>query len=303
VIRTSRTELFESAIGLVERVEYLGSRRRLSAEAFSPDFQIAFPYRGAFIWHVGDDAVMSDPNQVLFIKGGEPFRIEERRPEGFAELIITPAESTLRDVAADDGFDLERHPLFTARSRRATPDLQRRCVQFLHQAASDDAGACLGTNEALVALLRDVLRMNPASPVAAQRTQRLIRRAKEYLGARFTHGVQLSDVAAAVGASPAYLTDVFRRFEGISLHRYLTQLRLAHALIELPHAEDITTLALSLGFSSHSHFTLAFRRAFGCTPSQFRGMTRPRIVRSDVPPLQIVPGRAGEHPRYFGAFR
>src|SRR5262249_19539691 len=73
-----------------------------------------------------------------------------------------------------------------------------------------------------------------------------------------------------VGASSAYLTDVFSRFEGISLHRYVTQLRLARALIELPEAGNLTTLALDLGFSSHSHFTLAFRRAFGCTPSAFR---------------------------------
>jgi AraC-like DNA-binding protein len=60
----------------------------------------------------------------------------------------------------------------------------------------------------------------------------------------------------------------------VSLHQYLTQLRLARALVELPHAGDLTSLALDLGFSSHSHFTFAFRRAFGCTPSQFREAAR-----------------------------
>jgi AraC-like DNA-binding protein len=284
---TSRTRLFQSSIGLVERVDYRsGSRRRPGGENFSPDFQIAFPYRGGFVWHVGDDAVMSDPNQILFIKGGEPFRIEEQRPEGFGEVIITPADSTLRDVAAATGFDVERHPLFAARSRRATPDLQRRCIQFLHQAAAYRDGVELGANETLVALLQDALRLNPVSPVASPRTRLLIRRAKEYLDARFTHRVQLADVADAVGASPAYLTDLFRRFEGVSLQRYVTQLRLARALVELPHAPDITTLALNLGFSSHSHFTLVFHRAFGCTPSQFRGTTRPPIAHSAITLLQ-----------------
>jgi AraC-like DNA-binding protein len=37
---------------------------------------------------------------------------------------------------------------------------------------------------------------------------------------------------------------------------------------------DLTTLALNLGFSSHSHFSAVFRRAFGLTPSQFREATR-----------------------------
>jgi AraC-like DNA-binding protein len=35
-------------------------------------------------------------------------------------------------------------------------------------------------------------------------------------------------------------------------------------------AEDITGLALDLGFSSHSHFTDVFRREFGSTPSEIR---------------------------------
>jgi AraC-like DNA-binding protein len=101
-------------------------------------------------------------------------------------------------------------------------------------------------------------------------TARLIRWVKEFLAAELTNAIRLSDVAHAVGASPTYLTDVFRRVEGVSLHRYLTQLRLARALVALPHTEDLAALAVEIGFSSHSHFSAAFRRAFGCTPSQFR---------------------------------
>jgi AraC-like DNA-binding protein len=111
---------------------------------------------------------------------------------------------------------------------------------------------------------------HPASPA----TRRLIRRAKEFVEAHATEPLRLGDVAYAVGASPAYLTDVFRRCEGLPLHRYAVQLRLSRALVELPHAEDLTVLALDLGFSSHSHFTAAFRRAFDCTPSEFRESTR-----------------------------
>lgn len=136
-------------------------------------------------------------------------------------------------------------------------------------------------DEELLGLLRHALRLD-APPVAPESTRRLIRRTKEFLDATFATRIQLSQVGAAVGASPAYVTDVFRRYEGISLQRYVTQLRLARALIELPHAMDLTMLALDLGFSSHSHFTFAFRRSFGCTPSQFRRMT-PGSSRSPDP--------------------
>jgi AraC family transcriptional regulator len=109
---------------------------------------------------------------------------------------------------------------------------------------------------------------------ASRSTRCLIARTKTFLEAAFADPIRLADIAEAVGASPAYLTDVFSRVEGVPLHRYLMQLRLARALVELPDARDITTLALNLGFSSHSHFTASFRRAFGCTPSQFRNATR-----------------------------
>src|SRR5262249_26444680 len=95
----------------------------------------------------------------------------------------------------------------------------------------------------------------------------------EFLESAFSGSLRLSEAADAVGTSSTYLTDVFSRFEGVSLHRYVTQLRLARALVELPEAGDLTTLALDLGFSSHSHFTLAFRRAVGDTPSTFRALS------------------------------
>jgi AraC family transcriptional regulator len=128
----------------------------------------------------------------------------------------------------------------------------------------------LAAEELLIGLLRVALTPDAEVLEASRTTRRLIARAQDFLDARFTDPIQLADVAQAVGASPAYLTYIFSRIEGVPLHRYLTQLRLARALIELSDAPDITTLALSLGFSSHSHFTAAFRRAFACTPSQFR---------------------------------
>jgi AraC-like DNA-binding protein len=39
-------------------------------------------------------------------------------------------------------------------------------------------------------------------------------------------------------------------------------------------AGDLTRIALDLGFSSHSHFTAAFRRHFGLTPSAFAARQR-----------------------------
>jgi hypothetical protein len=38
----------------------------------------------------------------------------------------------------------------------------------------------------------------------------------------------------------------------------------------LPDCGDLSLLALDLGFHSHSHFSAAFKKTFGQTPTQFK---------------------------------
>jgi AraC family transcriptional regulator len=271
-----RRQLLTLPTGRVEDVARAGSRRRRSDEDFSPEFQVSFPYRGVFIWHVGRDDVVGDANQILFVTGGEAFRLSNPRPGGHAELILTPALSVLSEVSEAGGYDPQDHPLFQARSRRATPAVQHACARLLYEGSSDEGLDLLAAEENVLALLRAALEIEPFRVAPSASTRRLIRRTKEFLESAFTRPLRLSDVSDAAGASSTYLTDVFSRFEGVSLQRYVTQLRLARALLELPYVDDLTTLALELGFSSHSHFTFAFRRGFGCTPSEFRLAMRTR---------------------------
>ena len=67
-----------------------------------------------------------------------------------------------------------------------------------------------------------------------------------------------------------YLTQVFQQVEGVPLYRYQLRLRLARALDLLAQYDDLTSLSLDLGFYSHSHFSTAFAKAYGRSPSTFR---------------------------------
>jgi AraC family transcriptional regulator len=273
--RTLRTRLLQSPLALVEDLRCHGDRPRTSPKGFSAEFQVCFPYRGLFVWHVGGDDVVSDANQVLFVSGGEAYHLSEPLPGGYAELIVTPSSALLADLVPSAAAHLPCHPLFRRRSRRANFGLQVLRARFLHRAINGGEDR-LAAEELAIALLRSALDADTPVREPSHATRRLIRRTKEFVEARLSDPIRLSDAACAVGASPAYLTDVFRRYEGLPLHKYVLQSRLARALVELPHANDLTTLALDLGFSSHSHFTVAFRRAYGCTPTEFRESTRPR---------------------------
>jgi AraC-like DNA-binding protein len=274
----SRTRLLDLSVGLVENLRCDGVRRCTRLEDFSPEFQVCLPYRGILVWHVGRDEVVGDANQVLFVTGGESYRISGPLPTGYAELIITPALCVLSEISRAAEAHLSAHPLFRRRSWRANPRLQSFRGRFLCWATGASDVDDIEADELVIALLRSALQVDaPRDRPCGPTTARLIRRTKEFLEAELSNRLRLIDVGRAVGASPAYLTDIFRRVEGTSLHQYLTRLRLSRALLELPHAEDLTMLALDVGFSSHSHFSAAFRRAFGCTPSQFRQTTRSAV--------------------------
>jgi AraC-like DNA-binding protein len=210
---------------------------------------------------------------VLFVAGGEGYRVSQPVPGGYGELIVTIQPALLSEMLDVPERRLADHPLFRARSRPAEVSLQRLGLECLHRRGASNA-APLAHEEWLVAFLRASLVAPAVSPALSPSTARLIGRAKTYLAAHVSSPVRLTDVAGAVGTTPAYLTTLFRRVEGRPLHQYLVQLRLARALVELPHTDDLIALACALGFSSHSHFSASFRRAFGCTPSSYRALRR-----------------------------
>lgn len=284
----SRTVLLDLPVGLVENLRHDRARYDRSPEDYCDVFQVCLPYRGIFVWHVGREDVVGDSNQVIFVRPGESYRMSSPAPGGYAELVITPQREVLREIGHTNGGDLAEHPLFRRRRWVASAGLQDFRARFLHWASASNGAEDLAAEELVLGLLRVALQTGGFRQTAvATTTDRLIRRTKEFLEAELSNRVLLADVGRAVGASPAYLTDLFRRVEGISLHQYLTRLRLARALVDLPHAGDLTTLALDVGFASHSHFSAAFRRMFGCTPSEFRHTTR-----KGLPPPPVGAARA-----------
>jgi AraC-like DNA-binding protein len=110
-----------------------------------------------------------------------------------------------------------------------------------------------------------------AQPRAARARRDAVEEVKALLAAQLTRRWTLSELAAAVHYSPYCLARMFRVGTGQSISGYRRELRLRASLPEAtrPRA-DLSGVAAAYEFSSHSHYTRAFRAAFGCTPSQAR---------------------------------
>ncbi len=112
----------------------------------------------------------------------------------------------------------------------------------------------------------------------------VVRRARAVLGGRLAESLPLETVAREVGVSRARLCRVFRRRTGTTMHAYREQVRLRSALAALASpGQDLTQVALDLGYSSHSHFGASFRRAFAVPPSAARGRLSAAAVPSAPP--------------------
>jgi AraC-like DNA-binding protein len=101
--------------------------------------------------------------------------------------------------------------------------------------------------------------------------------AHDLLARDFSQSLTLGGIACEVHCSPFHLSRLFRRATGVTLYRTVVQMRLREGLERLlDQPEHVSTIALAVGFASHSHFTDAFRSEFGCSPSQARLLLGPR---------------------------
>jgi len=264
-----------------------------AAEEHSGRNEIVLMRLGAFCKHFGPRSVTADVNQAVFFSKGSTYRVSHPADCGDRGTVFFPSPRVLNDIIR------ELDPSIDDRPERPFPFATGPCdsgvfwrhhqlVKRLEAAASDPLER-LWVDETALQLLADVLEAAFARHGSPRKPRRhatdadhagCVEAAKSYLASRLGERIALDDVARSVHASPFHFARMFRERVGVPVHRYLTRLRLRASLERLARgANDLTSLALDLGFSSHSHFTDAFRREFGCRPSDARRDAFRRTLR------------------------
>lgn len=102
--------------------------------------------------------------------------------------------------------------------------------------------------------------------LADERVHRVIAVLRESL----TQPPSLKELGRRVGCSPFYLSRTFSRHTGLTIPQYLRHLRM-HRAAELLRGGlcNVTEAAMEVGYSSLSHFSVAFHETFGCCPGLY----------------------------------
>jgi AraC family transcriptional regulator len=269
------SRLLDSGTVTVRHVNCRGTCRHKSAEECASNTHFVFPYRGVYLRHVGEDQAVADANHVLFFNQGQGYQVSHPVTGGDASLVLSVSAPTLAELAPIE-LVCESAGALTFDMQHMRIDERAQALVMLLKHSLDNGSIEELEAEALSLTLvsRAIGPRTSREPRATYSRRRLVDRVKVLLASDLSRRWTLAEIAQQIGGSAVYLTQVFQQVEGLPLYRYHLRLRLARALDLLGEREDLAALALDLGFSSHSHFTAAFRQLYGVTPAEFRAQSK-----------------------------
>jgi len=264
------TSLLSTEIVSLRDVCCSGTCRHRTAEEFASATHLVFPYRGIYVRHVGQHQAVADANHVLFFNGGEGYQVSHPVAGGDSCLSLSLADSILHELAPARILSDGAIAGFRRQHQGIDPRAQALVALLKHGLHQGTIEPFEAENLTLTLVCRSLGPRTSHTTRASRARSRLTDRVKVLLASDLSRRWALAEIAAEIRASAVYLTQLFQQVEGIPLYRYHLRLRLARALDLIAQYDDLSALAADLGFSSHSHFSAAFRQTYGRSPSAFK---------------------------------
>lgn len=121
------------------------------------------------------------------------------------------------------------------------------------------------------------------APVTKARRSPLLEKIEKFLAENQEGQVSLREVATRVNLSPCHFCSVFKKQTGLTFTEYRNRQRLNRAGELLRDRERrVSDVAFEAGFESIPYFNRAFRRRFGCSPSDYRQRLATEIAVKEI---------------------
>ena len=254
------------------------------------NFVLVFPRSPVWVCRGSGAKYVADSSVVNFWNPGEVYERETLSPEGAISDWFAVSHDLALDAVRVFDPSVENTPDRPFRLTHSPSDLrlylfQRQLFRTIKQGDTD--GSLLAEEFIVDILVHSIRRaywyqrnqLGTSESISLSHQEEIVGRAEAVMNKRFRESLSIKQIAAEAASSPFHLCRLFKRRRKSTLHAYRTQLRLRSALESiLDTQKDLTEISLEYGFSSHSHFTGVFKKAFGMTPSELRA-ERPSLMK------------------------
>ena len=250
--------------------------------SIGPRANVVFPERPVTITRAATGPQLGDRNWAMLYPPGQRYRRQLVDPEGDDCTFVELSRGLYDDLLGAD--DLAVAAFGAGRVLVGTATwLDYQATLAAADRAERDELPVLDVESRLLTVLTAVLR-EPVSPRDAAvsvrprdvrsrgRATRRVNEACRILATHLDERLTISTVADAVGLSAYHFCRQFRAATGLTVHAYRERLRLrqAFATCASTPSRNLSEVALSAGYASHSHMATNFRSSLSMSPSAVR---------------------------------
>jgi AraC-like DNA-binding protein len=233
-------------------------------------------------WHVlnGEPHLLSC-GEVVYLETDDRHAFDEVQDLYLTNLIYRPNDGLLHPDRLRPYLQPAKDEVGERRHWQISEDAQGRLKPLLaalaDEAGKSDAASQLMAQSLFVQLIVSLWRDRFASDGEQLSARGRMTEVLKYLQQNCTRAIDLDELAHRFGYSARNLRRVFREATATSPHDYLVKLRLARAMVALRNSDaNVTDVGLASGFNDGNHFSYAFKKSLGMSPSRYRGEARAR---------------------------
>jgi AraC-like DNA-binding protein len=238
-------------------------------------------------WHVlnGEPHLLSC-GDVLYLETEDRHAFDEVHDLYLTNVIYRPNDALLHPERLRPYLQPDKDEVGERRYWQISDDARERLAPLLSALAEEsgktDSASQLMAQSLFVQLIVSLWRDRFATDGEQLSARGRMTAVLQYLRHNCTQAIDLDELAHRFGYSARNLRRLFREATATTPHDYLVKLRLARAMVALRRSDaKVTDVALASGFNDGNHFSFAFRKLIGMSPSRYR--REARAHRDGVP--------------------
>ena len=162
----------------------------------------------------------------------------------------------------------------TAEEIDSVPHLRERLETMLDIVENDGGSRVIGEKPYMKSVAASVYYMlmhhfPGNTDTKSTKERQLFYKITDYVNENFARDITVQSIAEALYVSRGKVGNVFTKYSGTSLNRYLNSVRIKNANILMDSGYGVSQAALESGFQNLRTFNEAYKKLMGITPSEY----------------------------------